>query len=157
MRDLSNRSKQEIPTFEPDLHFSRIIRLTRELETIQRQLQWSSFQNLTQAEQNQVLSTVLNTGLVESLKDAADRLSNFLWCYVEAAAQNSCTENPDDDVDYDLQSRNLEHATETLRLLHFSSSLAKDPVGFMERITVSVNRHMETGRRQKRHHLERSA
>ena len=157
MRDLSNRTKQEIPTFEPDLHFSRIIRLTRELETIQRQLQWNSFQNLTQAEQNQVLATVLNTGLVESLKDAADRLSHFLWCYVEAAAQNACAENSDDDVDYDLQSRNLEQATETLRLLHFSSSLAKDPVGVMERITVSVNRHLETGRRQKRVQLERPA
>jgi hypothetical protein len=117
----------------------RVVKVTTELQTLLKGLQWSAFQNSSQHEQKQILNEVLNGGLVEDLRKAIDQLSDFLWRYIECAASGS---GPD--ADLALENLRLMRMTELLRLLHRSSCPSHDPRAFVERVTASVEQHLET-------------
>src|SRR5258708_1981289 len=130
----------------------RIKRLTQELKALQPQLEWNTFRSSSPGDQNQILNDVLDAGLGEDLKRAVDLLRHFLWCYIESAVADS-----DPHVDYALQSKRLGQITEMLRLLHHSAYPSKDSLESMERITVTVNRHLEGRRPQEELPLVQSA
>jgi 3-methyladenine DNA glycosylase Tag len=128
----------------------QIDRLTGELRSLRLQLEWSSFRHSSHKEQERILHTLLNAGLVEHLRTVIDQFSHFLWCYVESAAANS---GPD--VDLALQSKRLEKVTDMLRLLRHSSARTPDQLEFFARVTGTVDRHLE--QREKPRALGRSA
>ena len=123
MRDLSNQ----------------VDRLTGELRALRLQLEWSSFRHSSQKDQDKILNSLLNEGLVEHLRTAIDQFSHFLWCYIESAAANS-----DPDVDFALQSKRLDQVTDMLRLLRHSSSPTPDQLEFVANVTRAVDRHLQT-------------
>ncbi len=122
MRDLSNQ----------------IDRLTGELRALRLQLQWSTFRRSSQNDQDTILDTLLNDGLVEHLRSVVDQFSNFLWCYIEAAATNT-----DPEVDFALQSKRLDQVTEMLRLLRQSSCPSAEQLEFVATVTRTVDRHLQ--------------
>ncbi len=122
MRDLSNQ----------------IDRLTGELRALRLQLQWSTFRRSSQNDQDTILDTLLNDGLVEHLRSVVDQFSNFLWCYIEAAATNT-----DPEVDFALQSKRLDQVTEMLRLLRQSSCPSAVQLEFVATVTRTVDRHLQ--------------
>ena len=122
MRDLSNQ----------------IDRLTGELRALRLQLQWSSFRRSSHNDQDTILDSLLNEGLVEHLRSVVDQFSNFLWCYIEAAASNS-----DPEVDFALQSKRLDQVTEMLRLLRQSSCPSAEQLEFVANVTRTVDRHLQ--------------
>lgn len=117
---------------------NRVTRISKELRALLVQLQWKSFENSSTGEQTQILNSVLNRGLIEDLRTTVDQLSDFLWRYIEAAAVNN-----DEEADYGLQNERLRRITEVLRLLHQSSCPSQDPLAFVERVTETVNRHIQ--------------
>lgn len=124
----------------------RVTRISSELQALLVQLHWKKFQNSSPVDQTQILNGVLNRGLIEDLRQTIDQLSEFLWRYIETAAENC-----DQDADYELQNERLRRVTEVLRLLHRSATPAQDPMAFVERVTASVERHFETQDRALRH------
>ena len=94
----------------------------------------------------------LNAGLGQDLRRAVDLVSQFLWCYIESAAAGVNAE-----VDYAHQSRRLEQVTELLRLLHHSSCPLKGTLGFVEHATMTVNRHIAAGSREREAAFVKSA
>ena len=122
MRDLSNQ----------------IDRLTGELRALRLQLQWSTFRRSSHKDQDTILDTLLNDGLVEHLRSVVDQFSNFLWCYIEAAATNT-----DPEVDFALQSKRLDQVTEMLRLLRQSSCPSAEQLEFVANVTRTVDRHLQ--------------
>src|SRR5690349_19285437 len=130
----------------------RIKRLTQEIRELQPQLEWSTFRSSSPGDQNKILNEVLDAGLGVDLKRAVDILRHFLWCYIESAVADS-----DPHVDYALQSKRLEQITGILRLLHHSACPAKDSLEFVERVTLTVNRHLEAHQPQEEIALKQSA
>ena len=122
MRDLSNQ----------------IDRLTGELRALRLQLQWSNFRHSSHKDQDNILNSLLNEGLVEHLRSVVDQFSHFLWCYIESAASNT-----DPDVDFALQSKRLDQVTEMLRLLRHSSCPSADQLEFVASVTRTVDRHLQ--------------
>jgi hypothetical protein len=122
MRDLSNQ----------------IDRLTGELRALRLQLQWSTFKRSSHKDQDTILDTLLNEGLVEHLRSVVDQFSQFLWCYIEAAASNT-----DPEVDFALQSKRLDQVTEMLRLLRQSSCPSAEQLEFVANVTRTVDRHLQ--------------
>jgi hypothetical protein len=122
MRDLSNQIDQ----------------LTGELRSLRLQLEWSAFRHTSHKEQDKILNTLLNAGLVEHLRTVVDQFSHFLWCYIESAATNS-----DPEIDYARQSKRLDQVTDMLRLLRHSSSPTPDQLEFVASVTRAVDRHLE--------------
>jgi hypothetical protein len=116
-----------------------VARITKELRALSTQFHWHAFQKSSPGEQTQILNGLLNSGLVEDLRTTVDDLSQFLWRYIESAAAN-----PDQEADYDLQNERLTRITEMLRLLHRSSCPSQDPLAFVDRVTKSVDRCLET-------------
>lgn len=85
---------------------------------------------------------MLNGSLVEDLRTTVDYLSQFLWSYIEFAAEES---GPDADyATRQRQNERLLRITEMLRMLHRSSCPTQDPMAFVDRITKSVDHHLET-------------
>jgi hypothetical protein len=117
----------------------RVTRISNELQALLVQLHWKAFQNSSPVDQTQILNGVLNRGLIEDLRLTIDQLSDFLWRYIETAAENC-----DQEADYELQNERLRRITEVLRLLHRSACPSQDPLAFVERVTASVDRHFET-------------
>jgi hypothetical protein len=117
----------------------RVARITKELRALSTQFHWHSFQNASSSDQTQMLNGLLNGGLVEDLRTTVDYLSQFLWRYIESAAASSAQ-----DSNYELQNERLTRITEMLRLLHRSSCPSQDPLAFVERVTKSVDRCLET-------------
>jgi hypothetical protein len=117
----------------------RVARITKELRALSTQFHWHVFQNSSPSNQTQILNELLNSGLVEDLRTTVDYLSQFLWRYIESAAANSGQEG-----DYELQNERLTRITEMLRLLHRSSCPSQDPLAFVERVTKSVDRCLQT-------------
>lgn len=117
----------------------RVTRISSELQDLLVQLHWKAFQNSSPGDQTQILNGLLNRGLIEDLRTTIDQLSEFLWRYIETAAENC-----DQEADYELQNERLRRITEVLRLLHRSSRPSQDPLAFVERVTESVERHLET-------------
>jgi hypothetical protein len=122
MRDLSNQ----------------IDRLTGELRSLRLQLQWSSFRRSSHKDQDSILDSLLNAGLVEHLRTVVDQFSHFLWCYIESAATNT-----DPDVDFAQQSKRLDQVTEMLRLLRHSSCPSAEQLEFVASVTRTVDRHLQ--------------
>ena len=118
----------------------QIDRVTKELRALLVQLHWSAFQGFNPGDQNLILNELLNAGLIEDLRTTVDQLSQFLWCYVESAAQTTSNS----ELDYETQSKHLEKITQMLRVLHRPASPVEDPLAFVERLTKSVDRHLET-------------
>lgn len=118
----------------------QVARVTKELRALLVQLHWSSFQGFSPGDQNLILNELLNAGLIEELRTTMDHLSRFLWSCVESAARKTSNSDPD----YETQSKHLEKITEMLRVLHRPASPAEDPVAFVERLTQSVERHLQT-------------
>src|SRR5262249_44924326 len=116
----------------------RVVRVSRELQALLAQVQWSDFQHSSPGEQAQILNGLLNGGLVEDLRQGIDELSDCLWNYIESAAANS---KPN--VDFELQNVRLVRMTELLRLLHRSTCPSNDPLAFVERVTAAVDQHLE--------------
>jgi len=127
----------------------RVTRTSRELRALSTQLQWKAFQNSSPGDQARVLSGLVDSGLIEDLRKAVDQISHFLWCYIESAAATGCAS------DDDAQGKHLAQITTMLRLLHRSAYPAQDPLGFVDRITASVEQHLETHNRAAA--LERTA
>lgn len=121
----------------------QIDQLTAELRSLRLQLQWSTFRHSSDADQDSVLESLLNAGLVERLKAVMDQFSQFLWCYIESAATNT-----DPDVDFALQSKRLDQATEILRLLRRSSCPSTEPFEFVANVTRTVDRHLQNRERK---------
>lgn len=117
----------------------QVARVTKELRALLTLLQWGAFQNSSHSDQNRILNGLLNASLVEDLRTTVDQLSHFLWCYVESAVADS-----DPDPDYQLQGKRLGQIAEMLRVLHGPACPTENPLAFVERITRSVDRHMET-------------
>ena len=122
MRDLSNQ----------------IDSLTGELRALRLQLQWSTFRHSSHKDQDTILDTLLDEGLVEHLRSVVDQFSHFLWCYIEAAASNT-----DPEVDFALQSKRLDQVTEMLRLLRQSSCPSAEQLEFVATVTRTVDRHLQ--------------
>lgn len=118
----------------------QVATVTKELRALLVQLHWSAFQGFSPSDQSLILNELLNAGLIEDLRTTMDHLSRFLWCYVESAAQT--TSNAE--FDYETQSKHLEKITQMLRVLHRPASPTEDPRAFVERLTQSVDRHLET-------------
>ncbi len=117
----------------------RIRRITEELRALTVQLQWSTFQKSSRDDKTKILNGLLNSGLVEDMKSAIDQLSRFLWCYINsAAAANSIVES-----DRELQSMRLGQITGLLRALRQPAIVLEDQSGFVERITASVDQHLQ--------------
>jgi hypothetical protein len=136
MRDLSNQ----------------IDRLTGELRSLRLQLQWSTFKNPSHTDQDSILNSLLNAGLVEHLRTVMDQFTQLLWCYIESAAANT-----DPDVDFAVQSKRLDQATELLRLLRHSSCPSTEPLEFVASVTHKVERHLQTQDRNQPARLGQSA
>ena len=113
----------------------RVARITKELRALSTQFHWNAFQGSSASDQTQIL----NSGLVEDLRTTVDYLTHFLWRYIESAAANTGQE-----ADYELQNERLMRITEMLRLLHRSSCPSPAPLAFVERVTKSVDRCLET-------------
>jgi hypothetical protein len=122
MRDLSNQ----------------VDRLTGELRALRLQLQWGTFRHSSHKDQDNILNSLLNAGLVEHLRTVVDQFSHFLWCYIESAATNA-----DPNVDFSLQSKRLDQVTEMLRLLRHSSCPSTEQLEFVARVTRTVDRHLQ--------------
>src|SRR5579864_160259 len=116
----------------------RVTRISKELQALLVHLHWKAFQNSSPKDQTQILNGVLNKGLIEDLRTTIDQLSEFLWRYIETAAE-TC----DQEADYEMQNERLRRITEVLRLLHRSSCPSQDPLAFVDRVTESVDRHFE--------------
>ncbi|HLW51702.1 MAG TPA: hypothetical protein VKW06_02575 [Candidatus Angelobacter sp.] len=116
----------------------RVTRISKELQALLVHLHWKAFQNSSPKDQTQILNGVLNKGLIEDLRTTIDQLSEFLWRYIETAAE-TC----DQEADYELQNERLRRITEVLRLLHRSACPSQDPLAFVERVTASVDRHFD--------------
>src|SRR5215467_15400557 len=96
----------------------RVARLSQELRAFQLELQTKSLRRSSPGDQDSVMDNLLNAGLGQDLKRTVDLLSQFLWCYIEAAAASP---NADADIDYARQSSRLGQITGILRQLHHSS------------------------------------
>ncbi len=127
MRDLSNQ----------------IDRLTGELRSLRLQLQWSTFRRSSHKDQDSILDSLLNAGLVEHLRTVVDQFSHFLWCYIESAATNT-----DPEADFALQSKRLDQVTEMLRLLRHSSCPSAEQLEFVASVTRTVDRHLQEQERK---------
>lgn len=114
----------------------RVTRISNELRALLMQFEWNTFENSTAGEQHQILTGILDRGLIEDLRETIDQLSVFLWRYIESASDDC-----DEEVDYALQNERLRRITEVLRLLHRSSCPSQDPLAFVDRVTESVDRH----------------
>lgn len=130
----------------------QLTRLSQELKAFQLQLQWKSFQCSSSRDQDLVMDNLLNAGLGQDLKRTVDLLSQFLWCYIEAAAAGGNAE-----VDYAQQSSRLGQITGILRELHHSSCPLKDSLAFVEHTAMTVAGHADVGRLQERLSLGKSA
>ncbi|HMC32627.1 MAG TPA: hypothetical protein VKL99_17445 [Candidatus Angelobacter sp.] len=130
----------------------QITRLSQELRAFQVQLQWKSSQCSSPDDQDRVMDSLLNAGLGQDLKRTVDLLSQFLWCYIEAAAAGGNAQ-----VDYAQQSSRLGQITGILRLLHHSSCPLKDSLAFVEHAAMTVTRHVDVDNLQERLSLEKSA
>jgi hypothetical protein len=132
----------------------RVARLTQELRAFHLDLQCKSFQHSSPGDQDDVVDDLLNAGLGQDLKRTVDLLSQFLWCYIEAAAAgaNECA-----DVDYARQSSRLGQITGILRQLHHSSCPLKDSLAFVEHTAMTLTSHIDVGTRQGRLSLGKSA
>jgi len=130
----------------------QITRLAQELRAFQLQLQWKTFQCSSTGDQDRLIDTLLNAGLGPDLKRTVDLLSQFLWCYIEAAAAGGNTE-----VDYAQQSSRLGQITGILRQLHHSSCPLKDSLAFVEHAAMTVTNHVDVNSLQERLPLEKSA
>jgi len=130
----------------------QITRLSQELRAFQVQLQWKSFQCSSPDDQDRVMDSLLNAGLGQDLKRTVDLLSQFLWCYIEAAAAGGNAQ-----VDYAQQSSRLGQITGILRLLHHSSCPLKDSLAFVEHAAMTVTQHVDVDNLQERLSLEKSA
>lgn len=119
-----------------------LARITRELRDLSTQFRWSAFENSSRSDQTQILNGLLNGSLVEDLRITLDYLSQFLWSYIELAAEESGLDA--DSATRELQNERLLRITEMLRLLHRSSYPAQDPLAFVDRVTKSVDRYLET-------------
>jgi hypothetical protein len=117
----------------------RVTRITKELRALSTQFHWHAFQNSSPSDQTQILNELLKSDLVEDLRTTVDYLSQFLWRYIESAVANSGQE-----ANYELQNERLTRVTEMLRVLHRSSCPSQDPLAFVERVTKSVDRCLET-------------
>jgi hypothetical protein len=115
---------------------NQVKRVTKALRALQIQL--SAFQNASPGERSQLLNGLLNASLVEDLRMTVDQLSRFFWCYVESAAANS-----DPEADYAIQGKRLKQIAEMLRLLHGPACPSENPLAFVERVTRSVDRHLD--------------
>src|SRR5262245_32023701 len=100
--------------------------LTQQLRQIRFPLQHASPHPRSAGEYSRMLGQVLGPSLVPDLTQLVNQLTHFLWQYIDSAA------SPPRDVDFALQSKRLEQATEMLRRLHFASSPtnAEPPVAF---------------------------
>jgi len=132
----------------------RVARLSQELRAFQLELQWKSFQCSSPGDRDSVMDNLLNAGLGQDLKRTVDLLSQFLWCYIEAAA---AVPQADADVDYARQSSRLGQITGILRQLHHSSCPLKDSLAFVEHAAMALTSHVDVGSRQESLSLEKSA
>jgi hypothetical protein len=130
----------------------QVDRLTGELRSLRLQLQWSTFRHSSHKDQDCILDSLLNAGLVEQLRTVVDQFSHFLWCYIESAATNK---GPD--VDFALQSKRLDQVTETLRLLRHSSCPSAEQLEFVANTTRTVDRHLQNPEGKKATHLGQTA
>lgn len=131
----------------------RVVRLSQDLRAFQLELQCRSFSRPNPGNQNGLLDNVLDAGLGQDLKRTVDLLSQFLWCYIDAAAGS----NTDADIDYARQSSRLGQITGILRQLHHSSCPLKDSLAFVEHTAMTLTSHVEVPSRQERLSLGKSA
>jgi hypothetical protein len=131
----------------------QITRLSQELRAFQLQLQWKSIQPSSPGDQDQLLDSLLNANIGPDLKRTIDLLSQFLWCYIEAAAAAGSNAQ----VDYAQQSSRLGQITGILRQIHHSSCPMKDSLAFVEQAAMAASSQMEMDTRQPRLGLEKSA
>jgi hypothetical protein len=116
----------------------RLVRLTQELRALRLQLKWNTFKSSSPKSQNELLQQMVDADLVEQLRLATQQLTHFLWAYVDAAARNA---GPD--VDFAAQSAHLAEVTDLLQKLRQTACPAADQVGFVARITLAVDRHLQ--------------
>jgi len=131
---------------------NRLTRLTQELRALRLQLQWSTFRRSTPDDQSQVLNTLLDAGMVDDLKNLTEQLSHFFWSYIDTAAENKGPE-----VDFARQSREVAQVTELLRSLRETTCPYPSQLGFVARVTLTVDRHLEKQAQEQALHMERSA
>lgn len=130
----------------------QIDQLTGELRSLRLQLQWSTFKHSSRQDQDSILDSLLNAGLVEHLRTVVDQFSHLLWCYIESAAANA-----DPNVDFALQSKRLDQVTEMLRLLRHSSCPTPEQLEFVANVTRTVDRHLQNRDGKEAPHLGQTA
>ena len=116
----------------------RLVRLTQELRALRLQLKWNTFKGSSPKSQDEILQQVVSADLVEQLRLATQQLTHFLWAYIDAAARNA-----DPKIDFQAQSQRLSEVTDLLQRLRQTSSPDAEHVGFVARITLAVDRHLE--------------
>lgn len=131
----------------------RVARLSQDLRAFQLELQCKNVPRSNTGDQDGRIDHVLDAGLGQDLKRTVDLLSQFLWCYIDAAAGSSL----DNDVDYAQQSLRLGQITGILRQLHHSSCPLKDSLAFVEHTAMTLTSHVDVGTRQGRLSLGKSA
>lgn len=132
----------------------RVARLSQELRAFQLQLQCKNSPNSDAGDQDIVVDDLLTAGLGQDLKRTVDLLSQYLWCYIEAAAAGA---KADPEVDYARQSSRLGEITGILRQLHHSSCPLKDSLAFVEHTAMTLSSQADVEGRQGRLALGRSA
>lgn len=131
---------------------NRLNRLTQELRALRLQLQWSTFRRSTPNDQSQVLNQLLEAGMVDDLKNLTEQLNHFFWSYIDTAAENNGPE-----VDFAQQSKQVAQVTELLRSLRETTCPSPGQLGFVARVTLTVDRHLEAQAKDQTLQLERSA
>ena len=131
---------------------NRLNRLTQELRALRLQLQWSTFRRTTPSDQSHVLNQLLDAGMVEDLKNLTEQLNHFFWSYIDSAA-----ENKGPDVNFAEQSKHVARVTELLRCLRESTCPDPSQLGFVARVTLTVDRHLAAQAKEQNLQLERSA
>ena len=131
---------------------NRLNRMTQELRALRLQLQWNTFRRSSPSDQSHTLNQLLNAGMVEDLKELTEQLSHFFWSYIDSAAQNAGPE-----VDFAQQSKQVARVTELLRTLRESSCPSPSQLGFVARVTLTVDRHLESQAKDQSLQLERTA
>jgi len=114
----------------------RITRFSHEIRALEAELQWTSLQYSSPADQDGMMDHLLSAELGQNLKRAVDRLNHFLWCYIESVAAS-----PNTEVDYAQQSSRLVKVTDLLRLLHHSSCPLRDSLSAVEHAAMTITRH----------------
>ncbi|HLJ86574.1 MAG TPA: hypothetical protein VKZ53_07105 [Candidatus Angelobacter sp.] len=99
----------------------RIRRITEDLKAVQAGLSQLGNESCMEQEKHRLIETLLGPSMLIDLKAAVDNMRQFLWDYLEAAAQAS-----GEHADYAFQAYRLQRVTQMLRCLRQQNGNAEN-------------------------------